>query len=162
MLLFKLTEISIEEIHLNYHIFPSTPAHFMLIMTPIVVDILKVSPYLEEETNMNCKLTNLLTEHFKIALLHRFHRIQVRNDKFEVDAEEFNIQATWIQINDVYPLIEKKATIGFDVLNSDVNYDDFDPEEITIFLNRTRFKFKSTNTKLLFYPFWINSYQNVT
>lgn len=73
---------------LNYHIFPSTPAHFMLIITPIVADILKVVyRHIDKETNMNCKLSDLFTEYFKIVLLHRFHRIQVLNNSFVVDAK---------------------------------------------------------------------------
>lgn len=104
---------------LNYHVFPSTPAHFMLIMTPIIADIMKVSPYLEEETNMNCQLTDLFTEYFKIVLLHRFHRIQVLHQN-DVDIDLFHHIVTFNMRNlNVHKnIMPKKEVINCNKENS--------------------------------------------
>lgn len=60
--------------NLHYHNFPSATAQLMLTVAPIATRIALTLPYLESETQMNCRLKDLLYDNFQLSLLHRFKK----------------------------------------------------------------------------------------
>lgn len=80
--------------NLAYRNFPSATAQLMLAIAPIANMIAKTLPYLEWQTETNCRLRDLFEDYYQLSLLHRFRRIKVTSTwKFQGELT-FNIVAS--------------------------------------------------------------------
>lgn len=65
---------------LNYHLVPSVILQMMLTIAPESSVIARTLPYLETETDMNCRSRDMFIDNFRTLLYDHFKRIEVIGD----------------------------------------------------------------------------------
>lgn len=85
--------------NLPYRNFPSATAQLMLAIAPMATMIARTLPYLEWETEMNCRLRDLFDDYYQLSLLHRLRRIKVTS-KWHLQGDlTFNLVASSVLRN---------------------------------------------------------------